>query len=94
MKLEKQIEMDFNVLTPQNNRESESILLLCEKRLSKNCKTLYEALLRGEKLTGIDIIVKYKITEYRRRIKDLKDAGIEIKDCIGSNGCKTWWIEV
>lgn len=89
----KQREFNFNVLVPQNNKESEEILLLCEKRLTNNCRIILEALQRGERLSGIDIITKYKITEYRRRIKDLIDAGYDIKYEIGKSGCKTWWME-
>lgn len=87
-----QLEISFSVLTPQNNRESEEILLMCAKRLSKNCQTILEALKRGERLTGNIIVEKYKIMEYRRRFKDLKDAGYKIDYEIGSNGCKTWYL--
>lgn len=88
-----QPEFNFNVLVNQNNRESESILLMCEKRLSNNCRIILEAFARGERLTGDNIADRYHIREYRRRIKDLRDAGYRIVDEIGKNGCKTWWIE-
>lgn len=89
-----QLVIDFNVLVPQNNRESEEILLMCEKRLSNNCRIILEALMRGERLNGDNIWERYRIREYRRRIKDLIDAGYDVKYEIGKSGCKTWWIEV
>ena len=89
-----QTEINFNEATlhKENNRESQQILCDQLPRLSNNCKTIYEALKRGERLSGADIILKYGMTEYRRRIKDLKDAGVQIKEEKLSNGCKVWFI--
>ena len=88
-----QQEINFNVLVNQNNKQSEEILLMCEKRLSNNCRIILEALQRGERLNGDNIWERYRIREYRRRFKDLKDAGYNIKDEVLKNGCKTWWME-
>ena len=88
-----QQEINFNVLVPQNNSESESILLISEKRLTKNCRVLLEALQRGERLDGDIIWERYRIREYRRRFKDLRDAGFKIEYEIGKSGCKTWWMK-
>ena len=89
-----QQEINFNeaVLHKENNSHSEAILLEQAPRLSNNCKILYEALLRGEKLTGINIMQKYNMIEYRRRMKDLKSAGIDIKETKLPNGCKQWYL--
>ena len=42
-------------------------------KFSKQCKLVYEALLRGEKLTTTQALINYGIGDLRRRIKDLKD---------------------
>lgn len=90
-----QQEINFNeiVLHNENNAHSEAILLEQAPRLSNNCKVLYEALLRGERLTGLLIMQRYNMIEYRRRMKDLKSAGVEIKENKLPNGCKEWYLK-
>lgn len=89
-----QTTLDFTniVHTKENNPHSEGILFDQYERLSKNCKTLYDALKRGEKLTGWIIMTRYGMAEYRRRIKDLRDAGLVIQEKKLSNGCKEWFL--
>lgn len=87
-----QATINFNVLVKQNNRQSESILLMSEKRLSHNCQVLYDAFLRGERLTGKEIVKRYDMTEYRARIRDIRKAGIDLKETILDNGCKEWYL--
>jgi hypothetical protein len=41
---------------------------------------VYEALLRGERLTTTTALIKYHIGDLRRRIKDLKDIWNAIQD--------------
>ena len=88
-----QQEIDFTGISlhPENNKHSEEILLEQESRLSENCKKIYKALKRGARLTGIDII-NMGMTEYRRRIKDLREAGVVIQETKLSNGCKQWYL--
>jgi hypothetical protein len=89
-----QLEIDWNniVHTRENNAGSEAILLKQYKRLNNNCKLIYDALMRGERLTGRDII-NMGMLEYRKRIDELKRAGIEIKEQTLKGGAKQWWIE-
>ena len=89
-----QLSIDWNGISlhPENNKESEETLLEQEERLSDNCKKIYNALKNGRVLTGMDII-KMGMTEYRRRIKDLKEKGIDIKEKKMPNGCKAWYLE-
>ena len=91
----KQMQIDWNnvVHGRENNRHSQGILEDQYPRLNKNCRALYEALLSGGKWTGKRIIRELDMLEYRRRIADLKDAGIDIKENILANGAKEWWIE-
>ena len=91
-----QIDFDFSTMvhTKENNSHSEKILDSQYERLSNNCKTLYNAFERGESLSGSDIVRSYKMMEYRRRIKDLKDAGYPIGETILKNGSKIWFKKV
>ena len=89
-----QPEIDFAqvVHTKENNAFSEAILFDQYERLSNNCKVIYNALKRGERLSGVVIVTRYGMTEYRRRIKDLRDAGVPIKEHKLENGCKDWYL--
>lgn len=89
-----QPEIDFAqvVHTKENNAFSEAILFDQYERLSNNCKVIYNALKRGERLSGVVIVTRYGMTEYRRRIKDLRDAGVPIKEHKLENGCKEWYL--
>lgn len=42
-------------------------------KFSNQCKLVYEALLRGERLTTTKALIHYEIGHLPRRIKDLKD---------------------
>ena len=89
-----QLSIDWNQVTHtrENNKHSETILFDQYERLNHNCKIVYEVLKRGYKLTGRDI-VNMGMLEYRKRISDLRDAGIKIQETVLSNGAKEWWIE-
>ena len=88
-----QSEIDFTgiSLSPQNNRESEQILLENEERLSNNCRKIYDALKQGRRLNADDMLAM-GMKEYRKRISDLKAAGIAIKENKIGGGCKEWFL--
>lgn len=90
----KQLEIDWNkvVHTRENNRHSEGILFNQYDRLSNNCRKVLNALRSGGKWSGRRMMIELNITEYRRRIADLKDAGLEIQEETLKNGTKQWWI--
>ena len=89
-----QTEIDWSQVTHtrENNSHSETILFDQYERLNHNCKIIYEVLKRGYKLTGRDIVSKYGMMEYRRRIADIRAAGIEVKEEVLSNGAKEWFL--
>jgi hypothetical protein len=76
-----QTEIDFTncVHGRENNRESQQILEDQYERLNNNCRRLYDALKSGGAWSGHRIIHELNMIEYRRRIKDLREAGIFIK---------------
>ena len=90
--MQTQLNFDEITLHKENNRESEQILCDQLPRLSNNCKILYEALKRGERLSGADVVSKYGMLEYRRRFSDLIAAGIDVKSDKLENGCKVWYL--
>lgn len=69
-----QLQIDFSTLSHQeNNIESQRHFDENKDKFSKQCKIVYEALLRGERLTTAKALIEYGIGDLRRRIKDLKD---------------------
>lgn len=90
-----QTEINWNEIVhgKENNSHSQQILEDQYERLNNNCRKLYDALKSGGKWTGKRIIKTLDMLEYRRRIKDLKDAGIKINEEIIEGGSKQWWIE-
>jgi hypothetical protein len=65
----------------ENNKESQEHFKENEKHFSNQCKKVYEAFLRGERLTTVSALLKYQIGDLRRRVKDLKDYHkINVKD--------------
>jgi hypothetical protein len=89
-----QLSIDWDNITHQkeNNSFSEQILFDQYERLNHNCKIIYDALKRGEKLTGRDIVSRFGMLEYRRRIADLRDAGLEIQETTLKGGAKQWYL--
>ncbi len=82
-----QIQIDFNehfdftapvnfkteIIHKENNAESQSIFEVNKDRFSRQCQIVYDALMRGERLTTTIALVEYEVGDLRRRIKDLKD---------------------
>ncbi len=68
-----QPEVDFTIHERENNLESEAILKYNHHTFSKQCRTVFEALMRGERLTTTGALIKYSIGHLPRRIKDLID---------------------
>jgi hypothetical protein len=68
------MEIDFSQLQHTENKISNQEHFERNKdKFSKQCKIVYEALLRGERLTTTKALLNYGIGDLRRRIKDLKD---------------------
>jgi hypothetical protein len=74
--------IDFSQLQHIENKISNQEHFEANKdRLSHQCRVVYEALLRGERLTTTSALIIYRIGDLRRRIKDLKDIwNVPIKD--------------
>jgi hypothetical protein len=89
----KAVQLSFEIHEHENNCASECILKANKERFSNQCKIVYEALQRGERLTTASALLKYSIGDLRRRIKDLRDAGIPIEDELQENRFKIYFIK-
>lgn len=68
------LELDFSQLNHIENKTSNQEHFERNKdKFSNQCKLVYEALLRGEKLTTTQALLNYGIGDLRRRCKDLRD---------------------
>lgn len=66
--------LDFSTLSHhENNIGSQEHFEANKSKFSRQCKIVYAALLRGEKLTTTKALLDYGIGDLRRRIKDLKN---------------------
>ena len=70
-----QLQLDFTkeIVHRENNRESQNLFDQNKDRFSNQCKRVYDALMRGERLTTSKALLEYGIGDLRRRVKDLKD---------------------
>lgn len=77
-----QLEIDFSQLHHVENKvANQEHFERNKEKFSNQCRIVYEALLRGERLTTTNALIKYHIGDLRRRIKDLKDMwNVPVKD--------------
>jgi hypothetical protein len=73
------MQLVFNYNRVENNPESTQILRDNVKHFSRQCIVLKEAFERGEVLTVADGF-KYGIGDLRARVRDLRKAGVPVKD--------------
>ncbi len=93
MKKQEQIELNFSGISmhPENSQENEDILMQQLSRSDSNCRKIYIALKSGAMLTGA-AMNQMGMLEYRRRIKDLMDAGLKIKHKTLKGGFRAWYL--
>ena len=70
-----QLQIDFTqpLVHHENNVESQLHFEANKDKFSNQCKIVFEALMRGERLTTATALIKYGIGDLRRRCKDLRD---------------------
>lgn len=57
----------------ENNSESQAHFDNNKEHFTKQCKIVYIAMLKGERLTTATALLRYGIGDLRRRVKDLID---------------------
>jgi len=91
-----QAELDFSkpLIHRENNPGSQAHFEANKQRFTKQCRTVYNALLRGERLTTRIAMFKYNIMDLRRRIKDLKDTWlVPVESQYVQGGHKEYYLE-
>lgn len=68
----------FQVHEHENSRESQTILENNLPLFNKQCKIVFEALMRGEILTTTTALIKYKVGDLRARLRDIRNTVITI----------------
>lgn len=91
-----QLQIDFSTLSHQeNNIESQRHFDENKDKFSKQCKIVYEALLRGERLTTAKALIEYGIGDLRRRCKDLRDMwNIPVQSEYVENRYKEYFLKI
>lgn len=86
--------IDFSQLDHiENNPGSQKHFDENKEHFSNQCRIVYEALLKGERLTTAKALIQYGIGDLRRRIKDLKDIWeVPIKDVYVEGKFKEYFI--
>jgi len=95
MTTQPQLEIDFTkpLFHIENNAESQQIFEANERKFSNQCQIVYDALLRGERLTTALALIKYNIGDLRRRVKDLKDIfKVPVQSEIQKGGFKEYFL--
>ena len=77
----------------ENNRQSQLILEENRERLNNQCRKVLTLLEQGKRLTVVDAVMFYQIGDLRRRVKDLRDFGIQVKDRHIGGGRKEYFLE-
>ena len=85
------MQLVFDYTRKENNSESTQILRDNVKHFSRQCIVLKEAFERGEVLTVADGF-KYGIGDLRARVRDLRKAGVEVKDILIEKRFKKYYL--
>lgn len=86
------LEFDFSTRLDQNNRESEQIICEHHHKFNGQCKTVYQLLLQGHRLTVIGAAVNHGIGDLRARLHTIRRAGVNVKDEIKPGGFKEYFL--
>ena len=81
-----QTTITFPVHSRENNARSQAHLDSNRKRFSNQCQLVYDWLMTGKTLTRKEAMNLLDIRHLPRRIADLREAGIDVKDKPAGNG--------
>lgn len=88
-----QLSLQYDLLhSHENNRESKSILEANRERLSAQCAKVLELFRQGKKLTVRSAMIEHSIGHLPRRVKDLKEAGYQIKSTLIDKHYKEYFL--
>lgn len=89
-----QQQIDFTAVTHtrENNAHSEAILDGCYDKLNNQCKVVYDLLKAGKRLTVRQAMFENGIGDLRARIRDLRNAGLQVKDSLLPGSFKEYFL--
>ena len=88
----RQLALDFSPHRTENNYQSRKHLEENREKFNRQCQQVYDLLRSGVRLTVLSAITEYGISSLPRRILDLKEAGVGIRDRWIDKKYKEWWI--
>ncbi len=91
----KQLSLTFN--TRQNTPDNQRIYDANKKGFSRQCQLIYDLLMTGRTVTVREMMNLLDIGDPRARIRDLRDAGVQVLDKEISNGngkYKSYYIQL
>lgn len=87
------LELDFT--TPHRHDSgiaNNAILQKNRAHFSKQCQTIFDAMMRGERLTGKTCFERYGIMDFRRRCCELIASGVFIQERLCEDRFKEKWM--
>lgn len=81
----------FQVHAHENNTESQRHLNANRVKFSAQCQRVFDMLMDGKRLTVLEAHASYGISSLPRRVKDLKDNGVQLED-LWVNGVKKYFM--
>lgn len=76
----------------ENNNESQLTLEFNRERLGKQCELVLELFRQGKRLTVRSAMIEHGIGHLPRRVKDLKEAGYDIKSTLIDKHFKEYYL--
>ena len=95
MNQQQQIDFTKPLLHYENNVESQEIFNNNREKFSNQCRKIYDAMMKGERLTTKIAMINYDIGDLRRRVKDLRDTwNIPVESELVNGNFKEYFIKL